>query len=172
MEKKFVHYYLDAFEQLPTKAKELLFEEESVNENVLIDIVNYIEYIKSPIESILFTAISIFINKHDIRIYIEPQYEIQANKHKYIVDFYICYDEIINNYLKKDFKLIIECDGHEYHHANKKQVENDYNRENDLKLSGCDVIRFTGSQIYKEPMKCAEKIMKYIKLKGVDRSND
>lgn len=171
MEKQYVNYYLDTFEQLPRRAKELLFEEDGINDNTLLYIMNVLENIKSPIEQILFTAISIFLGKHKPFIYVEPQKEININNHKYIVDFVIEYDDYVNSFLKKDFKLVIECDGFDYH-SNKKQMTYDYERENDLKLNGYDVIRFTGSQIYNNPMECLNKIIEYIKLEGVDRENE
>lgn len=171
MEKEFIHYYLDAFEQLPRRAKELLFEEDGVNENTLVNISNNLEYIQSPIEQILFTAMCIFSGKHKPYIYIEPQREINIGNHKYIVDFIIEYDNYFNNFLKEDFKLVIECDGFDYH-SNKKQMTYDYERENVLKLNGYDVIRFTGSQIYNNPMECLYKIIEYIKLEGVDNKNE
>lgn len=169
MEKQFVSYYLDAFEQLPRRAKELLFEEDGMNEDTLSYIMNDLENIKSPIEKILFTAISIFLGKHKSYIFIDPQKEININNNKYIADFIIEYDNYINYFLKKDFKLVIECDGFDYH-SNKKQMTYDYKRENNLKLNGYDVIRFTGSQIYNGPMDCVKKIMKYIYMKGFDKN--
>ena len=78
-------------------------------------------------------------------------------------------NEYVNNFFKEDFKLIIECDGFDYH-SNKKQMTYDYKRENNLKLNGYDIIRFTGSQIYNDPMDCVKKIMKYIYMKGFDKN--
>ena len=42
----------------------------------------------------------------------------------------------------------------------------DYERENELKLAGYDIMRFTGSQVYNNPLECIEKIHKYCKQSG------
>lgn len=171
MNKKLIPYYIEAFEMIPMRAKELLFEENCFNEYIFDTISDAVFVINSPIEQILYIAIHIYFNKKNISFYVEPQHEINDKEHKYIADFYISYDEYVNNFLKEDFKLIIECDGFNYH-SSKNQMTYDYERENILKLNGYDVLRFTGSQIYNDPMDCVKKIMKYIKLKGVDRTNE
>ena len=164
-----VKYYLDYFESLPTRAKELLFEEEAITEDIMFYIEEEGQNIKSPIEIVLFTALYIFKLKNKLNFFLETQKEIKIDNKKYIADFYIEYDKLLNFFLKKDFKLIIECDGFEYHHNNKEQVNYDYERENNLKLNGYDIIRFTGSQIYNDPMKCVYQIISYIKSKGVKK---
>ena len=65
----------------------------------------------------------------------------------------------------KNIKVIIECDGYEFHHKNKVQVTHDNEREYNLKIAGYDVIRFSGSQIHNNPLECAEKAYEYIKTK-------
>ena len=37
-----------------------------------------------------------------------------------------------------------------------------FKREYDLKMAGYEVLRFSGSQIYNEPFKCAEDTYNYI----------
>lgn len=121
---------------------------------------------KSPIEQILLFAFNLrlYDTKCPYDISLEPQKEITINKKKYYADF--CFDAQENiPGCKSTLKLVIECDGHDYHHASKQQVSKDYERENDLKINGYDVIRFTGSQIYKDPYGCADTILEYISSK-------
>lgn len=158
---------LETFENLPTKAKLLIIKHN--NFNIVEDIDMYIDYINSPIEKIFLTAFLIYSMEKNKDIFIEPQTEIECNNKKYIVDFEIRYDEMCNPNFKKDFNLIIECDGYDFHQKTKKQVEYDNNREYDLKLQGYQILRFSGSEIYNEPMKCIEKVIKYIEEKAYDR---
>ena len=51
-------------------------------------------------------------------------------------------------------KIVIEVDGHDYHKT-KKQRTNDAERQRFLEMSGWHVIRFTGSEIYRDATKCA-----------------
>ena len=161
-----VRYNVETFNKLPERAKELIFEHKIIDDDVFSEISCYIDEIESPIEKILLTALAIYCKEKNINLYYDVQYEINVENKKYVADFYIRYDERINRFRNKDFKLVIECDGHDYHHINKEQVTHDYERENTLKTNGYDVIRFTGSQIYKEPIKCVEDIIKYIKTKN------
>lgn len=57
--------------------------------------------------------------------------------------------------------LVIETDGKNWH-SSKKQMNHDYKRENDLKLAGYDVMRFTGSQVYNKPFDCIYAVMDYV----------
>lgn len=158
---------LETFENLPTKAKLLIIEHNDFN--IVEDIDMYIDYITSPIEKIFLTAFLIYNEENHKNIFIEPQIEIECKRKKYIVDFEIRYDEMCNPNFKKDFDLIIECDGYDFHQKTKKQVDYDNNREYDLKMQGCEILRFSGSEIYNEPMKCVKKVIKYIEEKAYDR---
>lgn len=160
---------LGFFEKMPERAKELIFEYNDIN--IIKDISFYTYYCESPIELILTTSIEIYkaINKDNL--YYEPQTEVIINNKKYIVDFMIFSDKYVNTDLPENFKLIIECDGFEFHHSNKKQVEYDNKREYDFKTAGYQILRFTGTEIYKEPLECAKKIFDYLeKFRG--KEND
>lgn len=63
------------------------------------------------------------------------------------------------------YKLVIECDGFEYHKGNKAQIDIDYDRQSILLANGYDVIRFTGSAINKSPHICVIKIINHITTK-------
>ena len=59
-------------------------------------------------------------------------------------------------------KLIVECDGHEFHEKTKDQVEKRNKRDYNLKMQGFDILHFSGSEIYKDPVGCARKCIDYI----------
>lgn len=50
---------------------------------------------------------------------------------------------------------VIECDGHEFHERTKKQAEHDKKRDRFLQAEGFPVLRLTGSEIWRDPMKTA-----------------
>jgi len=155
---------LEEFEKLPLKAKELIFDNlDDIDLKLLDSILLYCGYCDSPIEKILATALVIETKDG---LYFEPQYEIQTENKKYIVDFLIFGDEFVNSFLKKDFQLIIECDGYDFHQKTKKQVDYDNQREYDLKMEKYEILRFSGSKIYNEPIKCANEILNYIREKN------
>jgi very-short-patch-repair endonuclease len=55
-------------------------------------------------------------------------------------------------------KLAVECDGHEFHERTKDQAERDRSRDRALQERGYTIYRFTGREIYRDPMKCARQI--------------
>lgn len=63
--------------------------------------------------------------------------------------------------LLKDLKYVVEIDGFEYH-SNKKQMNYDYQRENTLKLNGYNVVRFTGSQVFRQPYNCVHDFVSIV----------
>lgn len=62
-------------------------------------------------------------------------------------------------------KLIVECDGHDYHERTKEQAAKDRSRDREVQLRDYSVLRFTGSEIYKDAWGCAEQVT-YWAVKG------
>lgn len=58
--------------------------------------------------------------------------------------------------------LIVECDGHDYHERTKEQAAADKQRDRLLKAAGYEVIRFTGSEICKNPYNCALETVEFM----------
>lgn len=55
-------------------------------------------------------------------------------------------------------RLIVECDGHEFHERTKEQAARDRSRDRAATLSNYDILRFTGSQIWNDPWGCAGEV--------------
>lgn len=54
--------------------------------------------------------------------------------------------------------LAVECDGHDFHERTKEQAKRDRSRDRALQDNGYAVYRFTGSEIYRTPLKCARQV--------------
>ena len=158
--------------------KELL---QSISDEVLYqDLVCFddmLDCTKSPIESKLLTAL-IVSNSCGMRIQAEDNgmswgdtnfcliVNIQKKIGRYNVDFLIEEKDIWKEDKKIPVKkLIVECDGHDFHEKTKEQVSRDKRRERNLQAMGFPIYRFSGSEIYKSPTKCAESINDYFKDK-------
>ena len=138
----------------------------------------------TPIEQIFYVSFFYFISFNEkIRQYdkyfpdkppmsflIEDLFSIQKpilfGDNIYIVDFVLDFSQQTTkgDYWfpsLKDLKYAIELDGYEFH-SNKKQMNYDYQRENNLKKLGYKIIRFTGSQVYNNPMKTIETLFDII----------
>ena len=75
-----------------------------------------------------------------------PQYRVG----NYAADFWV-----------KGTDILVECDGYDVHKT-KEQIAYDYERERDLIKEGYRVIRFTGTEINKDPDKCCKNIVEIV----------
>lgn len=58
--------------------------------------------------------------------------------------------------------LVIECDGHEFHERTKEQAAKDRSRDRALQSMGLGILRFTGSEIWRDPWRCAVEVEDHI----------
>ena len=62
--------------------------------------------------------------------------------------------------VKKRFesKIIVECDGHDFHERTKEQAAKDKRRDRELQRLGYKVYRFTGKEINEDSIACAREV--------------
>ena len=165
----FYSIYVDSFNELPQRGKELIFKNlDFITNDIIQDIFLYTDELKSPIEKILAISLIINFTINKINIFFDYQKEIQIDEKKYVADFIIEYSEVFNSFLKNDFKLVIERDGYEFHNKTREQIDYDNHRDYDMKINGYEVLRFSGSEIYNNPDKCFYKIIKFIYERGIN----
>jgi very-short-patch-repair endonuclease len=75
-----------------------------------------------------------------------PKPEVNARVGPFLVDF-----------LWRDARLIVETDGYRFHRG-RQAFEGDRARDAELKLLGNDVLRFTYTQITREPLRVARTL--------------
>ena len=85
-------------------------------------------------------------------VVIIPQHQIQ----RHTVDFGIVVHFVAN----EEIKIVVECDGHEFHEKTKEQVSRDKSRTCDLEIAGWRVLRFPGSDIWRDAKGCAGRVAK------------
>lgn len=78
---------------------------------------------------------------------IQPQFHIG----KYCADFFV--DYLAEN--GAHVMAVIECDGHDFHERTKRQAQHDKERDRYFQSLGLLVLRFTGSEIWANPIKAA-----------------
>lgn len=59
-------------------------------------------------------------------------------------------------------KLIVECDGHAFHERTKEQAARDRRRDRGAQYNGIPVFRFTGSELWNDPVGCADEVLEFI----------
>lgn len=88
---------------------------------------------------------------------VRPQLEFKINNSLYRVDF-----AIATSVLGEPRRVIVECDGHDFHERTKEQAAYDKKRDRDFLAYGYTVLRFTGTEIYKNARECAQEVVKYV----------
>ena len=131
-----------------------------INEKVddlLKDIKSTILECESPIEQIFMIDLSEEINSFHFHNKIKKTgydflgLSLQQKIGKYRVDFVLDFQKNCE-FMKK---FVIELDGHDFHEKTKEQVQRDKEKDRFLISQGYIVVRFTGSEIYKN---CSEKV--------------
>lgn len=62
--------------------------------------------------------------------------------------------------------IVVECDGHEFHEKTREQAERDKSRDRELTTAGYTVMRFTGREIWRNAIKCADQVIWVIEGHG------
>jgi very-short-patch-repair endonuclease len=82
---------------------------------------------------------------------------------EYRVDFFIAYTHGLNSI----GGIVVECDGHEFHEKTKQQAARDKARDRALQSYGYRVFRFTGSEIWRNPIACAQEVLEFADSQAV-----
>lgn len=180
-------YYEDDLSWLDDFRK--LMAEKSAHDDALFanigsDILEFLDHVdglrdqcESPIELSFLNALFKWAPKHGMPIayipndlcefyhgrplqslYIEPQFKLKLSK-QYRVDFLLTTESRID---RKVQKLIVECDGHDYHERTKEQARKDKSRDREMTAAGFTIMRFTGSEIHKSAGDCADQVAAYL----------
>lgn len=72
-------------------------------------------------------------------------------------------------FFTKNVRLIVELDGHDFHERTKEQAARDKSRDRAFVLAGWMVLRFTGSEIYRD-VKAAVVATRVALLRAVERA--
>ncbi len=77
----------------------------------------------------------------------------------YCVDFML---GILNPETNLPLLIAVECDGHDFHEKTKEQAAHDKKRDRFLVSQGIIVMRFTGSEIWADPLQCANEVTRIL----------
>ena len=140
---------------------------------------------KSPIEQLLLAAMYLDHDCHEFEIRFMGETRInlarpggvsgetiyvyqQAKIDRYTVDFLI-HDCSLPLAIAPPRWMVVECDGHDFHERTKDQARHDKRRDRYFQSLGGKVLRFTGSEIWADPQKCAEEVFSQLATNDVWR---
>lgn len=95
---------------------------------------------------------------------VRPQVPIGA----YRADFLLTY----RHYTGAGVAAVIECDGHNFHEKTKEQAQRDKERDRHFQSLGLLVLRYSGSEIYRDPLKCALDALNIVWTRAIAAGSD
>jgi len=116
------------------------------------------DYFNDPAEHF-----KMFTEFHNSEVLITSQYKIG----KYRADFLV--------WIAKGTQfrgVVVECDGHDFHEKTKDQAARDKSRDRAIVEAGFPVLRFTGSEIWRDPHGCAMQVQKVMQDIAVRFANE
>lgn len=131
------------------------FDDELTNIKRSADLIfALLKKVESPIEATI--AMELAALKWPIGVN-ELKIEAQRVIGIYRADFFIS-----GKTADSSFKICIECDGHDFHERTKEQASRDRSRDREMLVNGITVMRFTGAEIHRNSIGCADQIYQYI----------
>lgn len=125
---------------------------------------------ESPIEQIFYVA-WLYSCRYLNDIQLCPQKKIGNFRVDFEVDIFghfvnheypfTC--EQLEEISKNCTKIAIELDGHDWHEKTKEQVEKDKKRERFIVSSGYRIFRFSGREVFKDPLSCVDEVRNFIR---------
>ena len=113
--------------------------------------------IESPVEALLVVAIASLKGRFNY----DPQAEIEIGRTTFRVDVAVFPREPDQCWPV----VVVEVDGHEFHERTKQQAQRDKSRDRALTAAGYTVVRFTGSEVWRNPVSCAEEVLRLYEAK-------
>jgi len=115
--------------------------------------------ISSPIEQIFLMEWRFAKLDEALSVRLLPQQPIETADGKFTVDFLVSHTDPA----RQDFRVVIELDGHDFHDRTKDQAARDKRRDRAILRAGHVVMRFTGSEVYRNAQRCVAEVAEYIR---------
>lgn len=91
------------------------------------------------------------------RLTIEPQAKLGAYRADFLVSWFAS---------AVTHRAAVECDGHDYHERTKEQAAHDRARDREMQNDGLIVLRFTGSEIWADPIARAQAAVGTLRMRA------
>jgi very-short-patch-repair endonuclease len=164
----------DDFNDFPALVESVFAEWESENLSWVF------ENCGSPIEKMMLSALMV-LRSSDIRLECETEITLRGGKkiserdvwnarmwspreglvvhlQKQIQDMRVDF-LVVQRYREFSAAVVVECDGHEFHERTKEQASSDRARDRKLQALGYDILRYPGSDIWRDVHRCAVDVL-------------
>lgn len=95
--------------------------------------------------------------------YIQSQVQLGRYRVDFLVKSVLCINKPSKEQVVHSRKVVIECDGHEFHERTAEQAERDKSRDRELVAMGFTVMRYTGREIWRDPTASANEVAELLR---------
>lgn len=133
--------------------------------------------VESPIEAIFkiwWYAVGLLHAECAGRLFgLDSQRKVTVNERQYRLDFVVQYKDpdllfAAHNLDLPAWAIAVEVDGHDFHERTKDQVADRNQRDRDLAQSGWLVFHYSGTELYRDPVRCITEVMDAAQAKHVE----
>lgn len=157
-----ISYYNARIRNDRTTCKTTIFQLLNCLKNIDYVSDNFYNHCESPIENLLYTALTITRPEKIARTtFIRSQ--VPVCNQKYILDMAIC--TFFDHDYDSPYKILtgIECDGYEFHHNTQEKSKRTNERINDIKMfEKIEIFQYDGKSIYENCIEIANNIWEYV----------
>lgn len=139
-------------------AKEAIDQVDDLYEQVLCE-----GPVDSPIERLFLAAFSSVRQVDPLSWTIQAQVPVG----QYRVDFMVSFS--VGGVTER---VVVECDGHDFHEKTREQAERDKRRDRDIAAFGFQTLRFTGRELFRDPFECADEVADLLSEKAFSRHRE
>lgn len=128
------------------------------------------ELCESPIERVMFAALVAVIEVEEgwPLIVVPAEFALKGRAGRMCISCQVQIGDYRVDFLLTDYSLktplhiVIECDGHNFHERTPDQALRDRSRDRAMQMMGARIFRFTGREIWRDPIKCAREVFEFL----------
>jgi len=95
-------------------------------------------------------------------IFVQKQTDVAGWRSDFVFNVYAFWGDTPESGRKPGWeRMIVECDGHDFHERTKEQAARDRERDRSAQLAGIEIYRFTGSELWRDPLGCADQVIQW-----------
>lgn len=95
-------------------------------------------------------------------IFAQKQVDVAGWRADFVFNVYSTWDRAEGEARKPGWdRLIVECDGHDFHERTKEQATRDRERDRAAQMAGMEIFRFTGSELWRDPLGSANQVIQW-----------
>lgn len=95
-------------------------------------------------------------------------FHLKQSRQETLLDWPVDFAFALKGVDGKVYRAVVECDGHDFHERTKEQAARDRSRDRRLQAEGYRIFRFTGAELWRDPMACVKEVVLWAQSKWIE----